>query len=381
MRVKKVTGIPWVGGHTDGYVIVEDGPLHDQSIVCPPSLFLLHLARHRKSLKSIRSRAEDLKPFFEALAERELDWRDITDSQMSGYLETTLHAGKGLSDKSIQRHSSSLRGMYGFTTDSGLSDKAFDFSFTYVRKDGQVKQGISKKKVFIKLHTKYINKDLFEIILANVCQKPGFLRSRDELALAIGYDAGLRAAEVTSDLNLSVSKLQAAFVQADQRKEFSITIDVIGKGNKHRRVNLNTRLTNKIRNFINGPRKDIPGDFLICKADGSALSEKHASKVFCSAKQASTPSMKQKIKELAVDPSAFYTIPSNAIVKLSFHCLRHSYSTNIVTFCNVKGYDPMAYLPDQLGHSDPEVSKQYINFEASILNRDKMRDWLSVVAF
>lgn len=55
MKVKYVEGVSWSGGPLSTYVILENGPLGEQSIVPAPTLYLVHLAQGGQRPNSIRS--------------------------------------------------------------------------------------------------------------------------------------------------------------------------------------------------------------------------------------------------------------------------------------------------------------------------------------
>jgi site-specific recombinase XerD len=378
MHIQLVKGIQSAGGVLDSYVLLKDGELENDSIVLEPSLYLLKVAKETLSLETVRANANDLKTFFESLEASNRDWRDITDNLMSGYIESTLQLKLGLKKTSIDRHCCSFKGFYNFATDYGLTEKHFEFTFNYKTESGSPTQSNSKRKYYYALHKKYINLPIFETILSNANETAGFLRDRDELVLFLGYHLGLRSAEVTNPLNLNISLIKNSLSKATNAKKMTISLDIIGKGGgKLRTVDLNATIIEKITNFLDGSRLQIPGDLLICSERGSALCKSHASRVFNKAKKRSLPTLKRKIQELETCDSTPYTISFPSIKNLSFHCLRHTFTTNLVSFCYENGIDPKAYIPNQLGHEDYCITKQYILFEANIYNRDILRSKLS----
>lgn len=378
MRIQLVKGIQWAGGVMNSYVILKDGPLENDSIVLEPSLFLLKVAKKTLSLETVRAKAYDLKKYFESLEVSNRDWRDVTDNLMSGYIESTLQQELKLKKKSIDRHCSTLKGFYDFATEYGITENYFNFTFNFKTSTGSPTQSNSKRTYNFFLHKKYINTPIFETILSNANETAGFLRDRDELVLLLGYHIGLRSAEVTDPLNLNISQFKEALERATNANKMTISLGIIGKGGgKLRTVDFNATIIEKILNFLDGSRYGIPGDLLICSKKGSALCKSHASRIFNKAKKRSLPVLKHKIQELEVCESTPYTISFSSIQNLSFHCLRHTFTTNLVSFCYENGIDPKAYVPNQLGHEDYRITRQYIIFEANIYNRDILRSKLS----
>ena len=53
----------------------------------------------------------------------------------------------------------------------------------------------------------------------------------------------------------------------------------------------------------------------------------------------------------------------------TYHSLRHTYATNLATWCSENGYDWRAHVPSRLGHSKWETSQIYVEVEALMNNR------------
>lgn len=374
MRTQLVRGVRWVGGELATYAILRDGPLDHGSIVTEPTLYLIEKAKHIESMHSLRATASDLKFFFEALDQAGRDWRDLTDNDLSAYIENSLIIDRGLERPSIIRNTTSIAGFYSFATDFGLTDKYFSFTFSYRdNKNKLIEQGDTKRRKNYRLNQKYINKELFEVLIYNANETSGFLRRRDETVLKLGYYAGLRAFEVTHPDNLKVDEIQNKLAEAERRKSISITLPIFGKGNKTRHVDFPTDLISHIDSFIRNEREKTPGNHLICKKNGEPLCESFASRLFSRVKKSSMPALINKIQYLGKMEDAPYTISTRSAKTLRFHCLRHTYSSNLVTYCYLHNIDPFTYLPNQLGHSDKEVSEIYVSFEASLHNREWLR--------
>ncbi|MGE8410094.1 MAG: tyrosine-type recombinase/integrase [Pseudomonas sp.] len=372
MKVKYVEEINWSGGPLSTYAILEDGPLTEQSIVPAPTLFLIHLAQEGQLANSIRSSAHDLRSFFEALQAHDQDWRWLTNADMSGYLYGHLKVARSCSDTSIKRHISTLRLFYAHAWQLGMLEAPASFSYHFIP-DEQKKQGDGRKRVNFDLYNKYIEKDIFERLLGCIKAQSPFEKERDELVLHIGYYCGLRTAEVTDSRNLQTSDLRARIAHAEKAGDQTITVSVIGKGEKLRKVDIPPRAFKKIKHFLEGRRSSIADGPLICTQRGTALFSGHATNIFKSARIAASANIDDVLAELhAKDPHLhFVTKPS--FLKLTFHALRHTYATNLVDFCYKHGYDPWQYVPEQMGHEDEATTKEYVIFDGKLQRREKIR--------
>jgi site-specific recombinase XerD len=377
MRIQKVTNIEWQGGRIHSYTVLKSGPLDNDSIIVPPSLYLLRMAKSGACDNTCNASAKDLKLYFETLSDFGIDWRDVTDNQMSGYLEKILQSKRDLCAKSVRRHVATLRSFYKSSEDCGLINDPVDYTFDYypLPKKNNPRQAGKKKK--FNLREQYVSDAIFEIILGSIRAGSKFVRLRDELVLLLGKDCGLRTSEITSNGNLQTKELKERLEQADAWGSLTITVPIIGKGDKIRHVEFPPIVTNKIIRFLNESRNTIPDGYLVCSSTSKALSKSHATRVFRTAKGIALPIIKKEIKTAVNIAPPQYTISFKAAEKLVFHSLRHSYATNLVDYCYQIGIDPYQYIPEQMGHSDEATTKEYILFEANIYNRDSIRKRLS----
>jgi len=84
---------------------------------------------------------------------------------------------------------------------------------------------------------------------------------------------------------------------------------------------------------------------------GMPLNRQHASTVFRNAKSTCSDLIKNRLKDK------------------SYHCLRHTFATNLVTYCYETNRDPWLLVPERMGHTDRSTTLQYIAWEAYINNR------------
>lgn len=372
MRIRYVENIAWSGGALSTYAILKDGPLEADSIVPAPSLFLTHLAQKGHFKNSLKAAADDLKSFFQALSDHDQDWRNLSDTDMSGYLYSHLAIQREFKDESIQRHISTLRAFYSFAWQTGLLISPPKFSYTY-RTTQLKKQGDAKKKVNFDLYNQYVDKSLFETLLGNVITKSDFEKERDELVLQLGYHCGLRSSEVTDPRNLITSDLRKLIASAEKIESQTITVSIIGKGEKLRKVDIHPKAFRKIKFFIEGRRNSIPEGSLICKANGSSLSREHATYVFRVAKKSASSNIGTVIAKLHKEDPLMHFISDISFYSLTFHAMRHTYATNLVDFCYKHGYDPWQYVPEQMGHEDEETTEEYVVFDGKLHRREKIR--------
>ncbi|PQO98883.1 hypothetical protein C5612_27175 [Pseudomonas frederiksbergensis] len=372
LKIRYVEGIGWSGGAVNTYVVLEDGPLTEHSIVPAPTLYLIHLAQIGRLRHTIRSAAYDLLSFFQALSEHGQDWRRLVDRDMSGYLYGHLLKARSCSDETIARHKSTIKMFYEHAWQIGMLDTPAAFTYTYVSNELKA-QGDGKKKVNFDLYNKYVEKDIFENLLSNVVAQSPFEKERDELALHIGYLCGLRSSEVTDARNLKTADLKERIANAEKTGDKTITVSIIGKGEKLRNVDIHPKAFKKIKAFLENRRKSIADGPLICKADGSALSGEHATYVFRSAKVSASAKIEEVLSALHTADPHLHFVTKPSFLKLTFHALRHTYATNLVDFCYKHGYDPWQYVPEQMGHEDEETTQEYVVFDGKLHRREKIR--------
>lgn len=372
MKARYVQGIESSGGEVSSYVILKNGQLTHDSIISAPTLYLLSLAKDGNLKNSLAAAADDMKSFFQALADHHQDWRHLTDQDMSGYLYGHLKQKRGLSDSSIERNISTIKGLYKYAAKNGFLESEPAFSYGY--KPNEVKvQGKGFKKVDFNLYRKYCAESIFNQLLAHVVACSEYIRERDELVLHLGMNCGLRTCEITDPRNLLTEDLRERIKAAKDHNERTITIPIIGKGEKLRHVDVPAKAVKRINVFLEGRRASVKGGHLICTKTGKCLSSRHASDIFRLAKLSAMPTIQDVVDELHVKSLEFHFINKEAFYNLSFHALRHTYATNLVDFCYKHGFDPWQYVPEQMGHEDKETTQAYVIFDGKLHRREKVR--------
>lgn len=376
MRTRYVEGIRWSGGEIDTYVVVNDGPLEEQSIVAAPSAFLIHMAQIGRRKNSIRASAHDLAGFFEALRSHAQDWRQLTDRDMSGYLYGYLRMAKSCTKESIERNVSTLRSFYANAWETGRLESPPTFTYTYVSGEEKV-QGYGKRKIDFDLFNNYIEATVFELLLSNVKTQSPFEKERDETALYLGYYLGLRNEEVTDARNLRTDVLAQLIADAEKTNNLTFTVPIYGKGNKLRKIDVPPKAFFKIKLFLEGRRGEVAVGPLICKRNGGTLYIGHATNLFRAAKVAASLTIDAVLTELHEKNPHLHFVTESSFEKLSFHALRHTYATNLVDFCYKHGFDPWQYVPEQMGHEDKATTKEYVLFDGKLHRREKIRQSLN----
>jgi site-specific recombinase XerD len=371
MRILKVDKVEFSGTHLETYVVLEDGPLGDDSVVLAPSLFLLDQAQAGRSVNTLKAKADDLKSLFQAISAHSQDWTQLTDQDMSGYLQGYLKQDRDLSDEAVERHISTVKSFYSFAWDSGLLLEPKPYKY-YYRSSKINKQGQGSSGAKLDLSVKYINKQYFELICSNLLAQDPFLRERDELVMSLGFYCGLRSAEITDPRNLDSKSMLEELSKAERLGENTITLRIIGKGEKSRRVVIPPPAVRKIRIFLTGRRSNLLPGPLICSKKGKHLSTGHASDVFGQALKASIHKYASLTSSLETMHPCPYLLTPADFSKLSFHCLRHTYATNLVDFCYKYGIDPWVYVQEQLGHERRKTTREYIVFDAQMYGREKI---------
>jgi site-specific recombinase XerD len=372
MEIRWVQNIIWSGTELSTYALLMDYGLRTVSIVPAPSLFLLSEAQRGILEHSLRAIAEDLKSLFDYFLRMSMDWRDVTDGEMSSYIHFHLIREKELKDNSIARHISSIKGFYMFGWVSGFLGAPKSFTF-YYKRDESKQYRSETRKINFNLKNQYLDRVLFEEVLSGVVARSDLIRERNELALELGFRAGLRTSEVTDNRNLITSDLSLLISEAEKVGENTIKVKIFGKRNKLRSVDFSPSLTKKIKYFMDGRRKNIKDGPLICSTHGDALRESFATDVFRSAKRCVQHRMPSLLESLGANTRNHYYVSTSAFNDLTFHCLRHTYATNLVDFCYKNGFDPWEYVPEQMGHEDEDTTKEYIVFDGLIYRREKVR--------
>lgn len=342
------------------------------------SLYLFHLVvKLGRSLNTVTNYATTLSILLNEI-ERDPNidgWQAMTERNMWAFLEYKLHQERELSGSTIDQYSDRLKQFYEWAFDNGWLVARPQFSWTLsnetmlkIAKD----KGVRKSNDPFSLYSQYISEDEFLTMLRYKPCKKQFEIERDDLILKLGYYSGFRAGETLDEYNISVKRINSAIKSATDNEASGFWLDIIGKGKnggKVRTIYVPEHITKQIQRFIDGTwKRTVPSgsDLLICKRSGDKLlNREHASKLF-------TKTVKNLIANGELDQINGFITNKNR----HYHSLRHSYATNLAEYCRKNGLSQQL-VQDRLGHSDPDITKIYVHFNAILHKDTKTADELS----
>jgi site-specific recombinase XerD len=327
------------------------------------SAFLFHKSLNGTKLSTVKTYASRLLLFIEELDRSQIESLDhISDSDMTAYLDKVLFEDRGNSAGTILQHITLLSDFFDYCYLQGFTSHPCHFSFTMSKKNEIAlakSQGTQNSHDPFNLPQKYIPPEQFKKFLSYETSKKPFIRDRNRLIFKLGYDAGLRAHEVVSWDNLSVSEFKLAVQKAKEKRLNEVRIQILGKGRgggKIRTVDYSPELRWLIEDFINKYR-NIIGDHIICSNKGEELKESYPTTIFLRNK-------KNLIKQADYSIAHIWSINEC----WSFHALRHSFCSNLgwkIITGELKV--PMLYAQEQMGHTDPSTTAIYMHFAAANL--------------
>lgn len=198
------------------------------------------------------------------------------------------------------------------------------------------------------IHKCYIPPELFDQLLEHLERKSDFERDRDELALKIGYEIGVRTEELVRANNWSIKKLEAVRLNWRFGEEIEWK-NLIGKGSgggKARDVLIKPGMVELIFEHMDKYKEIYKNsEHLFCHKDGTKVSSKHGTNTFYDAK---------------------LNFNHSEINFKSFQKLRHSYATNLALWC-IKHQMSWRLIQDRLGHADSSTTDIYLEV-AHIIN-------------
>lgn len=342
------------------------------------SLYLFHLVvKLGRSLNTVTNYATTLSILLNEI-ERDPNidgWQAMTERNMWAFLEYKLHQQRELTGSTIDQYSDRLKQFYEWAFDNGWLVERPQFSWTLsnetmlkIAKD----KGVRKSNDPFSLYSQYISEDEFLTMLRYKPCKKQFEIERDDLILKLGYYSGFRAGETLDEYNISVKRIHSAIKSATDNEASGFWLDIIGKGingGKVRTIYVPEHITKQLQRFIDGTwKRTVPtgSDLLICKRSGDKLlNREHASKLF-------TKTVKNLIANGELDQINGFITNKNR----HYHSLRHSYATNLAEYCRKNGLSQQL-VQDRLGHSNPDITKIYVHFNAILHKDTKTADELS----
>ena len=253
--------------------------------------------------KTIKNYKLDLKDYFHFLEQESLNYQEVTYEDLR-YLFKHFESLK-LSNKSIRRHISSIKGFYRYLT---LENKVFDNPFLYV--------SLPKKESKLPRYLTY--EELLEIFQEMPLKTNSDLRNR--LLLEFLYATGIRVSEIIS---ISISDLDF----------FNQSVKILGKGKKTRIVYYNDVVKKLLEKYLDiYPKLNKKGlAYLFLNQKGDPLTTSGVSYI-----------INQVIKKISFKKH------------ITPHMLRHSFATHLLN----NGCD-LATVQELLGHSSISTTGIY----------------------
>ncbi len=279
--------------------------------------FLDYLAIERGlSENTLESYNRDLSLFFSFIESAGLEVAEINSDDIRSFLYW-LAGGKSLSERSVNRMLSSIRGF-----------------FKFLAREGEIRSNPASNLQGLKLPhylPKAITLDHIEEML--VLAKSSRAAQRDKAMIDLLYSSGLRVSELTG-LELGDINFPGRFLRCK------------GKGGKERVVPFGKRAEGLLKEYIDGERQAIlskagrQSSFLFLNRSGGKISRQTVWKVI-------------KYYISAVEPNAVGKGP---------HALRHSFATHLLN----RGAD-VRIVQELLGHSNVATTQIYTHIKESSL--------------
>ncbi len=255
------------------------------------------------SNETIKNYSYDLRQFFKALPKKTTD--DILPTDIPDFIR--IQSRHQLATKTILRRLSSTKNFYLFLEKEHIiSDPIVPF---------EAPKGVKKLPIAISIE------EVEALLNQPDIEKDEGLR--DRAMLEVMYSSGLRVSEL-----LSVKIKQINFQKG--------IIDIIGKGNKERKVPIGEYALEFVERYVHGPRKKNPGrntDYLFLNRYGKPISRQFFFK---------------QVKKYAEEAGIIETI--------SPHTLRHCFATHMLQ----QGAELRA-VQEMLGHTNIATTEIYTN--------------------
>ncbi len=140
---------------------------------------------------------------------------------MSAYLQKVLYEERRISGNSLNQHKQTLSNFFSLAFDMGYLKKPNRFSFRVSdsAEQAQAKSvGRIKSLDPYKLSEKYIPNGMFKLLLSFDKSKSAFVQTRNEIMFRLGFEVGLRAAEITSFENLTIAAIKKSIKVSEEKK-------------------------------------------------------------------------------------------------------------------------------------------------------------------
>lgn len=331
------------------------------------SIWLMH--EYHRAYDAYKRLADRVRDFMNFCKDKRFDYLNLTQAEFISYLVKYRHRELGNSASTVHQHGMSVETFLKGMQQLGFSQREITLPKNFVDENftQDVKKHLGKQNSLdpFDLYARYLTHEEFNDLLAYVKGKSDRVRLRDQLAMRLAFETGVRAAEVVNPINFTVDKLQRAISRADGD---DIEFQVTGKGKglgKTRLIDLPTALGKELLNYH---KKHVrKGNLIFVNPDHEPLRTQHCSEVFTEAKKRLIQDQEQQaVHRLDLWTQHFDT--------RTYHSLRHSYATHTAEFIRTAGgslgrhYD---HLRSRMGHSHAETTKIYIHFATNLFGTDE----------
>ena len=262
------------------------------------------------SANTVASYMRDLRQFASYADDRQLKVRDITQSNVSTYLDYL--AGQGKSPATVSRSLASLKGFFTYLVGEAVIDRNPALHVATVKAEKKLPQVLTGKEV--------------ERLLAQpkCSDMKGY---RDKAMLELLYATGLRVTELIS-LKVTDVNLQMGFIECHD-------------GNKSRMIPIENAAKYALSKYLTDIRPVMCEDqeYLFTNVKGGQMSRQGFWKL-----------LKAYAKKAGIDKD------------ITPHMIRHSFATHMVN----NGAD-LRSLQEMLGHSDISTTQVYLKGKSSRL--------------
>ncbi|MFC1626065.1 tyrosine recombinase XerC [Pseudomonadota bacterium] len=363
LKLRYMEGLKYGGkSHVFSYVVNRETgkPIHE---ICGFAFISAITGKH-KTRDSSKSIIQQLKQFWEdVVLYNDIDWRGLSDEAILQYLYEYRYLEQDCKGPTIDLQRTAIQTFYDWAYKYGFIEHPMELDIGFDIEG--FKDAVDQPDPHTVIQSQYITDKEFKKLLANVRGESDYIRIRNEIALLLGKESGTRTHELTSPYNFNVSALLDAIQKAESENKTAFDFTIYGKGNgKSRKIEISTKVFIKLKRFLRD--KKLRGKFssdlpLFLDENGKPIiSSGFGTSVFKDAKD-TTLEFTGKIWE-----------------KRTYHSLRHTYATNLATWCSENGMDWRTVLPSRLGHSHWETSQIYVEVDALIHNRSDILNQLKV---
>jgi integrase len=358
IKKKLVEGLRFAGKECETYAILDG---NDLPIFIPTQWLLSRATINGSPKTTLRTYASRITSFLNVVEKSvrrdksKVTLSNVTEEEIQGFLLGYVLGTNQNKISTCKNYHAALVEMYKWANDTGLVEhKDIPLNLSAAR---QISLTNEKSHLQL-LQTTYLTEEEFiDTVLSNVQAEKSFDQERDELVLWLGYYAGFRTHENGNKKNLRVEDLRK-LLPKDIKAISAQHLIVYGKGNnKAREIPFTPKLLEKIHKFLWGAANHIKTGPLICTMGGKTLAEEHGTRVFNAAK-------KRYLSSASLDKDGLAAWENRA-----YHLLRKCYATNAVAELIAEGKSPWVWVPQWMGHEDPEITRDYVFFDAVLNGR------------